>query len=668
MNIHLYRLLTLGAALWAGLSATAQTDAQAWQDCFYEWAANEDDTGGNDEEAFSTLAQLADHPIDLNTATREELALLPFLSARQIEDLCDYRHSHGPLQTLGELQAVASLDPIHRRLLACFTYAGTAAPAPPTLKEMLTHARSQLLATLRTPLYRRKGDRNGYLGYPYRHSVRYDFSATHHLRLAFCGAQDSGEPLFDYQNSLGYDHYAYYLQLSDMGRLQTLIVGHYNVQAGMGLAVNTCFMPGKLGLLAAMGRTTDAFRPTASRSAANYFQGVALSMKLGRRVGLGVFASCRPHDATLNKEDASAATLIRDPYHRTPTELSKKNNLYSTSAGFSLRLAQGGAHATLTALYTHLSRQLHPNTSALYRRHYPQGSDFANASLSYGYTTRRITFNGETATDRHGAVATLHSLSLNWPYRLSVMLLHRYYSRRYTALWANAFSEGGRVQNENGVYIGADYRPATCLHLTAYADFSHAPGPRYRITHAANSFDGLLAATLTGNRWTLGLRQRMRVRYRDLEDKTRTRRHTSYMTRLSLTRQAARWSLSTQADLALARFTRHDTGYMLSERAQWQPAGWMRLCLGAAYFHSDSYDSRLYAYEPGPLQSFSVVTYNGHGLRYILQARADIGPSWTVIAKAGVTDYFDRDHIGTGLQTIEASSMTDVDLQLRWKF
>jgi len=34
----------------------------------------------------------------------------------------------------------------------------------------------------------------------------------------------------------------------------------------------------------------------------------------------------------------------------------------------------------------------------------------------------------------------------------------------------------------------------------------------------------------------------------------------------------------------------------------------------------------------------------------------------------GVTDYFDRTSIGSGYQQVDASSLTDLDLQLRWKF
>lgn len=38
------------------------------------------------------------------------------------------------------------------------------------------------------------------------------------------------------------------------------------------------------------------------------------------------------------------------------------------------------------------------------------------------------------------------------------------------------------------------------------------------------------------------------------------------------------------------------------------------------------------------------------------------------MAKASVTNHLDRSTIGSGLQRINRSSQTDVEMQVRWKF
>ena len=59
------------------------------------------------------------------------------------------------------------------------------------------------------------------------------------------------------------------------------------------------------------------------------------------------------------------------------------------------------------------------------------------------------------------------------------------------------------------------------------------------------------------------------------------------------------------------------------------------------------------------------LAYYGHGLHHSLMLQATIGQRLKAIIKYGTTNYFDRSTIGSGLQQINRSSMTDVLLQLR---
>ena len=55
------------------------------------------------------------------------------------------------------------------------------------------------------------GDKNGYLGYQYKHSIRYDFTYGDKVRFGVLGAQDAGEPFLAGKNSMGYDFYSFLL-------------------------------------------------------------------------------------------------------------------------------------------------------------------------------------------------------------------------------------------------------------------------------------------------------------------------------------------------------------------------------------------------------------------------------------------------------------------------
>ena len=668
MRLPTKALISAMAALAIALQPCAAGEHE-WEAWLNDLATTEEWTATDREQAYDLLCEMAGSPMNINTATREELGQLPFLTDAQVSDIQEYIYRHGAMKTPGELQLIESLDYARRRLLLCFVAIGEAAPAPRlSLAEELRRGRGEVTGAVRLPLYERRGDRNGYLGYKYKHWLRATFTGGDRLRLGFATSQDAGEPFFAGGNTLGYDFYSFFVELKRLGPVERLVLGRYTVSFGMGLVANTGFSLGKASALASLGRPPAGIRATASRSAASYLQGAAATVRLSRTLALSAFASYRPHDATLNKDDGTAATIVTSGYHRTPTEMGKKNNTHSFTAGINTGFTANGFHAGLTAAYTHYDRHLRPNTATLYRRHYASGNDFANFGADYGYTCHIFSLRGETALNRDGRVATINSISLNLPAGVSVVAVQRFYSFRYTAILANSFSEGGRVQNESGIYLGLSWQPTPRLRVAAYTDYAHFAWPRYRISLPSWASDNMLETTYSTEKLTLAARYRLRLKHHDNEQKTALDRLADHKLRLTLTLwPEGRWTARTQADFALAHRQANDCGVMVSQSVGAR-LGWLRLDAFVAYYHTDSYDSRLYSYERGPLYSFSSPAYYGCGVRYSLMARADIGKRLTLIAKAGATTHFDRNTIGSGYQQVNSPTMADIDLQARWKF
>ena len=661
------------------LTAASQTDDRhSWEEVYEQVVLNseDDDDGVAWEENYELLRQMADSPLDLNTATRDELEALPFLSAQQVMDLLEYRDRYGRFASLGELRMVRSMDYAQLALLPFFvrvpvignSVADNKTTAFPRLDTIARRGRHMLTATARLPFYERRGDRNGYAGYKYRHWLRYEFNYSDRLRFGLTGSQDAGEPFMASCNSWGYDTYNYYLQLRRLGPLDDLIVGKYKLSMGMGLIANTGFSLGKLAALQSLGRQTRTLRPHSSRSVADYFQGAAATLRLARPLRLTVFASMRPIDATLNNDaDRTAATLITSGYHRTPTEISKKNNPHLTSGGASVALRTGAFRFGANAVYTHVDRSLEPDRQTLYRRYYAHGQDFLNASADYSYTHHLLAFSGETATDAHGHLATVNALSLQPASNLSIVALQRFYSYRYTALHAHGFSEGGHVQNESGVYVGAVWQPLRRLHLQAYADYASFPWARYQVSLPSHALDFLVQATCDLSRWTLTARYRAHLRQKDNDDKTALIACDDHRLRLAAAYAHGPWNVKTQADAVHSVYKETADGLMFSEQVGWQRQ-WLLLSLTAAYFHTDAYQSRLYLYERHLQGDFAFPCYYGHGVRLSLMGRADLSRRLRLALRLGYTDYFDRPTVGTGLQQVAHSSLTDLDLQLRWRF
>ena len=649
--------------MWMSWTVQAQSGHE-WEAYLNDVMTAEDASSVTWEDTYDLLCELEQQPLDINQATREQLEQLPFLSAQQVEEIVEYLYRYGPMKSLAELRMIRSLDDGRRRLLTYFIFIGDRSQETGDSR-LTARVLNELMATGRIPFYERKGDTGAYQGYPYRHWLRYQLTYGDQLKAGIVGSQDAGEPFFAGKNRLGYDYYSFYLQLNHWRRIETLVLGNYRVSMGMGLILNNSFGLGKVSMLQNMGRPTSTLRAHSSRSSDGYLQGAAATVNITKGLTATGFISYRAMDATLNK-DGTAATIVTSGYHRTETELEKKNNLKNTTFGGNVRYQANGYHAGFNLVGTHLNRELKPNTTALYRQYYAQGYDFLNVSADYGYVHHRFSVNGETALNREGALATINSVSLQLGSEWSLMALYRFYSYRYTSLYANSYSDGGSVQNESGIYIGATWQPSPSWKLMAYTDYAYFPWAKYQISQSSHSWDQLLHVSYSKKRWSFGGRYRLRIRQKDNDDKTALVTRTEHRGRLSAEYSSV-WSSRTQVDFGFISFNTPEAGLMVSETLGFTHR-WLRLNGGLGWFHTDSYDSRAYLYELGSLYSYSVIQFSGEGIRYWLMVRANIGKRLMLTAKFGTTNYFDRSTIGSSYQQINRSSQTDLDLQVRCKF
>ena len=640
------------------LSSTDELETEAWQ------------------EAFEVLSELEQNPININSATREDLQRLPFLSEQQIEDMLSYIYQYGGMQTLGELAMIESLDKTHRSLLSFFFYAGQEQKQHfPTLHDIARYGRHQLTADGNIPFYHRHGDDHGYLGYPYRHTLRYDFHYGEYLKVGVLGAQDAGEPFFANGNSSGYDHYSFYAVVRNVGRLKTVAIGRYKLRTGMGLVLNNDIGFGKTMMLSSLSRTPTTIRAYTSRSSANYMQGAAATVNIIGELDLTAFYSYRYIDATLNKESNTIATIRTDGYHRTTTEMEKKNNATQKAYGANLHWSYQRLHVGITALATNFDKALEPNTSQRYRLYYPAGDRFWNASIDYAYRSRRLTISGETATGDSHALAAIHMINMQPIGNINLTLLHRFYSYRYTSLLGQSFNEGGRVQNESGIYFGLQWKPTKRLLIQGYSDYAYFSWLKYLVDGASHAWDNFFAATYNIDKLTIGSSYRLKIKQKNSDTKNALINDNTQRLRFYVSCTLNRLALKTQADAAVNNYKQQSKGWMISQQATYQlPIKWLQkkcnLSLNAniSYFHTDDYASRIYAYERGLLYSFSFPANYGEGIRCAFFLRTDISQSLLLIAKLATTDYFDRDHISSSYQQIDRSSKTDLELQLRWKF
>lgn len=656
--------------LW-GLTLQAQTpDLMLWEENLEQLAAEAESTDWEDE--LEELSRRMKQKLNLNTATREQLEQFPFLSEEQVENLLAYVYVHGAMQTLYELQLVETMDKETIGHLLPFVCVRPLEEETryPSLKNILKYGRHEATARFDLPFYTRKGYEKDYLGPSMYHSLRYSFRYGDRLQVGVTGEKDAGEPFFALHDRQGYDYYSFYLLLKGWGRLETLAVGNYRVSFGQGLVLGNGFGLGKTFSLATAEYRTEGFRKHSSSDEYNYFRGVGGTVRLVSRWRVSAFYSHRDLDGVV--EDGEITSIYKTGLHRTAKEAAKRHAFVMQAAGGNV--AYEGTHLKVgaTGLYYFFDRPYEPDLRE-YARYNLRGNRFYNVGVDYAYRLGRFAWVGEAAKGKQG-YAFLNQLRYQAGGQYKVMLIHRYYSHDYWGMFAHSFGESSALQNENGWFLAGEASPFARWRFFGGIDLFSFPWWKYRISKPSQGVDGLFQVTFTPNRWwSMYANYRLKRKERDVtgsggETILPTLHH---KVRYRLSYAQGLWSLRTtvyynrfvQAPLQCSQGWQ--VTQMCGVRLPFLP---LAVTLQGTYFHTDDYDSRVYAYEKGLLYTFYTPSFYGRGFRFSAHLRYDFRDWLMLIAKFGQTLYQDRKEIGSGNDLIRGNKKSDLQVQVRLKF
>lgn len=672
-SIWSYRLIVVMNLLFIMPVNNAQnTSTGVMEEVMEEISVNNEEEL-NWENEISDLSERIQEPINLNTATKEELEQFPFLSDIQIENLLAYVYIHGQMQLIYELQLVEEMDKRTIDYLLPFVCVKPIEKKPYSLrwKEVLKYGKHEALTRLDIPLYTRKGYEKNYLGPSMYHSLRYGFRYRENIYAGITTEKDAGEPFGALHNRKGYDYYSFYLFLKNIGRLKALAVGNYRLSFGQGLVMSTDYLLGKTAYSSSFNFRSGGIRKHSSTDEYNYFRGVAATIGWGKHLTSSVFYSHRSLDGVL--QGGEITSIYKTGLHRSEKEADKMNLFTLQLVGGNVSYQHNNFRLGATGVYYFFNHPYEPDLEK-YAKFNLRGNHFYNVGIDYGYRWHQLTFQGETAIGKQG-IASVNRLQYAFTSDYKLMLVHRYYAHDYWAMFARSFGEGSSVQNENGWYLATEIAPLPYWHLFASIDLFSFPWWRYRISKPSQGVDGLLQVTFSPRR---ALNMYVNYRYKRKE---RDVSGTGGAIVLPTYHHRVRYRLNYSPTDALSLRTTLDynhfhslgkvpgQGYQATQSVAYQlPWIPLRVALQGTYFHTDDYDSRVYAGEKGLLYTFYTPSFQGEGIRLSAHLRCDINTHWMVIAKFGQTIYYDRTEIGSGNDLIQGNKKADVQMQLRLKF
>lgn len=649
---------------------------------------NDEDYAYQWENLFEELSDLKENPLNINSATKEQLERFPFLNSQLIENILYYLYKYGAMVSINELMVVEDMDLATFRLLKPFI---TCQPLEekthtPTLKSILKYGKQELSARMDIPLYTRAGyqpftsdyikenPNKRYLGPSFYHNLRYKFRYTDKVYIGFTAEKDPGEPFFAGNNKKGYDYYSPYFYIRDFGKIRALALGNYRLNYGYGLVMNTDFNMGKTTALNTLLNRESGIKKHSSTDEYNYFQGIAGSIQLSEHFTADAFYSYRQMDGIV--DNRFITSLKEDGYHRIPRDYEKKNSLTNQLIGSNIQYNGKNFELGLTAVYNFFNKVLNP-TYRPYNKYYPRGSDFFNLGANYKFFLKKLTWMGEVAMDKDRRMAALNTLRYRPKANFQLIAMHRFYDVAYQSMYARSVGEGSMVQNESGFYLGMEADELWYFKLTAYIDFFYFPWKKYQMTkNGTRGIDGVIQLDYSPtHELDMFIRYRYKNKFKDYNPAEGDKITVPYI------QQKGRYQLTyspndelvlkTTADVVHNAYQHKDPskGFLIKQSIGYKfPKLPLQLDASVAWFKTDDYASRITVYEKSLLYSFSMPSFYGEGERFSFNTRYELNKHIVLQGKYACTHYRDREVISSGLEQIEGNLKSDLYFQVQFKF
>ena len=644
------------------------------------------------EELEDALIFRLRNPLDLNRAADDELYPLVetgLMNELQLRELIQYRSLFGPFISIFELQAVPSLSlQTIARMLPYVRVANQIDDYQAPLRRLLTQGDWSLLVRHQRVLEEQKGfikdtlGESNYLGSPDLVYARFRYAFGTRLSYGLTMQKDAGEQFFSGTQPNGFDFYSAHLFFKTNKLLKAVALGDYQVKAGQGLVLGSGVGGRKSAYVMQVFKGGRNLKPYTSVNEYLFFRGAAVTMGF-KRFELTPFFSHRNADATIdtvlvvNEEgDLFTTSIGQDGFHRTLSEVAKKNSIQQTNGGAVLQYRVRNFQAGASAIHTAFNVPILPRVST-YNQFRFSGKQLTTGSVYYNVHFGNALFFGEAAASDNGGKAFIQGVMTTLSQRVDAALVYRNFARNFQSLYANAFAESSTADNERGFYVALSIKPLAGFTLDVYADRYTKPWLSFLKDAPSRGSDYLGRLT-----WKPKRNTELYVQYKNETQQENSALENRINTLVNRNQQNLRFHLSTKASGSVTLKSRAETVWVKTDQDKHSSVGFLAyqdvvfrslasplsLTLRYAVFNTDNYDTRIYTYENDVLYAYSIPSFSGRGARYYLIARYTVNRNLDLYARIAQTSYYDRDVVGSGNDAIEGSARTELKLQARIRF
>lgn len=615
-------------------------------------------------ELLEILYDLKEHPLDLNTASLEDLQTIPWITNRIARAIIKYRQSRNGFRTVNELLKLKEMDEKTYSIVQIFFTIGW---------------QKSIALNLRQRVYRQNElpqgfQKNIYIGGPEKYYTRLKGQVGNGLFFGFITEKDPGESRFN-------DHFLANVKAVVPQIKSTVHFGNYIYEAGQGLVFWGPYRFTKgVAPVHAFKQTPRGLVSFTSASEFGAMNGAAITTAINP-IRLTVLYSDSKIDASA--ENDSISSIVTSGLHRTDAELNKENNLSEKIFGFAGAVESDVGRIELLFQSTHYNKPFIEKSGFESESNFSGTSNFISG-INFNYYFNNINLSGEFARSQNGAYSFITNGIINFD-RFDLVLSARRFSPEFQNFRSLAFGNTDGSRNEDGLYLGVNIKVLPQLSFSFYFDSYQHPWPKYLYPFPSEGRDQMFYFYYKPHS-KFQLQTRLKIKTVDKQSLVLDR-FESIDKLLSGNKYNARIQLDYITNNGNSFRSRIEYNFVdwnkrnLNFQALQDTAGFLlynqistnigerinvksRLC----FFNAPSYDVRFYVFEndvPG-IMKLKMLQHNGK--RFFLLFQYKVSKMFDLYAKFEQTYYENRDTIGSGYNLIFDNTENAVSLQLEWRY
>ena len=626
-----------------------------------------------------------DHPLNLNKTSKEELSSLLLLNEFQIKDLFNHLKNNGKLLSIYELQSITSWDEKTIQMVLPFVEVSDKLNQPSfKFKDVLKYGKVEFTSRYNKVLEDQKGysevdsitNTNAYHGNDIGIYNRLRFRYRNNISLGLTTQKDAGELMKFNDVQKGFDFNSVHFFYKGGKWLESFTLGDYQIEIGQGLNFWTGYAFGKTADVIQIKKSATPIRAYTSSDESRFLRGVAVNLRW-KNFSMLSFLSKKKIDGSIKELNGEnyVSSITQNGLHRTGGEALRRKKVEETIVGGNLKFKLSNFEVGTSYIYQRYDLPLLKDTIP-YNKYDFRGTDLFNTSVYYSYNFKNIILFGEYVPKlKKEESAIINGLLVALDKKSNLTLLYRNYGRAFHSFYNNSFSNGSKAQNENGMFIGYTNSINKKWHFNTYVDVYFYPWLKYQVDKPSKGNDFLVQLNYKPSKKTdFYVRFRQRTKESngyDLESTSVSRITTSKQNNIRFnfkSKVSDLLTLKTRVELVhhnqigfeqeLGTLMYQDFSISTRSKA-------FKLTMRFALFETESYLSRVYAYENNVLGLYSIPAYYDKGsrvygvLKYHFLNKIDL---WI---RVGRNIYSNKEEIGNGLEEIQGNLKTEITFQLR---